>query len=98
MTDDEAAYHEAGHAIVAMKLGYACRHVSIVICNEYGDREGACCQNPMKLQHGTRQQRYEDRVAILLAADIAEDRGTHGASLGMRGTIEPISSMRSLST
>jgi hypothetical protein len=85
MTDEEAAYHEAGHAIIARKLRYWCVRVSIRVKNALGDREGACCDNPMKLTRGTAQQRYEDRVAILMAADIAETKGTAGASADHAG-------------
>jgi histone H3/H4 len=72
MTDEEAAYHEAAHAIVAMRLGYACASVSIVIKNAHGDREGAVCEDPRLTQRGTPQQRYEDRVIILAAAEVAQ--------------------------
>ena len=77
MTDEEAAYHEAGHAIVAMQLGYACASVSIVVTNETGDREGALCDDPRDerlAHHGSRQQRYEDRVTILVASEIAQQK------------------------
>jgi hypothetical protein len=72
MTDEEAAYHEAAHAIVAMRLGYACASVSIVTKNAHGDREGAVCEDPRLTQRGTPQQRYEDRVTILAAAEVAQ--------------------------
>jgi hypothetical protein len=80
MTDEEAAYHEAGHAIVAMKLGYACASVSILNKNANGDREGALCEDPRLTQLGTPRQRYEDRVTILAAAEVAQRKTTpHGS-------------------
>jgi hypothetical protein len=79
MTDEEAAYHEAAHTIVAMRLGYKCTSVSIVVKNEKGDREGAMCEDPRLTQHGAKQQRYEDRVTILVAAEIAQRKvAPHG--------------------
>ena len=39
------AYHEAGHAIVSMRLGYRCLYVTIM---PDGDRLGhACCEDPL---------------------------------------------------
>jgi hypothetical protein len=79
MTDEDAAYHEAAHVIVAMRLGYACASVSIVIKNAYGDREGAVCEDPRLTQRGTTLQRYEDRVTILAAAEVAQRKTSpHG--------------------
>ena len=43
MTNREAvAYHEAGHAVISMKLGYPCLYVTII---PDGDRLGhVCCE------------------------------------------------------
>jgi hypothetical protein len=76
MKTDETAYHEAGHAVVAMKLGYKCWSVSIVP-DEDGRPGRAICEDPRRLEQGTRQQRFERYVVIQLAAAIAELKFSH---------------------
>jgi hypothetical protein len=65
------AYHEAGHAVIAMRLGYRCRYVTIV---PKGDKAGcACCEDPMK---GDNEKKVEHALKMLMAAQIAESKHT----------------------
>ena len=51
MTDprEAIAYHEAGHAVISMKLGHKCLYITII---PDGDRLGhVCCENPLMGDH-----------------------------------------------
>jgi ATP-dependent Zn protease len=63
------AYHEAGHAVISMKLGYKCLYVTIT---PDGDRLGhACCEDPLI---GGRDDKIEHALKVLIAASLAESR------------------------
>jgi hypothetical protein len=69
MTDkrEAIAYHEAGHALISMKLGYACLYVTII---PDGDRLGhVCCEDPMVVGRGSK---IEDALKVLMAASLSE--------------------------
>jgi hypothetical protein len=66
---EAVAYHEAGHAVISMKLGYRCLYVTII---PDGDRLGhVCCEDPLVVG-------YDDKVKhalkILIAASLAESK------------------------
>lgn len=61
------AYHEAGHAVISMKLGYKCLYVTIV---PDGDRLGhVCCQDPLMAGHA---DKIRHALEVLIAASLAE--------------------------
>ena len=63
------AYHEAGHAIVSMRLGYRCLYVTIM---PDGDRLGhACCEDPLV---GGNDDKIKHALQVLLAASLAESK------------------------
>ena len=63
------AYHEAGHAIVSMRLGYRCLYVTIM---PDGDRLGhACCEDPLV---GGNDHKIKHALQVLLAASLAESK------------------------
>jgi hypothetical protein len=60
------AYHEAGHAIISMKLGYKCLYVTII---PDGARLGhVCCENPLTAG----DNKIEDALKVLIAASLSE--------------------------
>lgn len=60
------AYHEAGHAIISMKLGYKCLYVTII---PDGARLGhVCCEDPLT----TEDNKIEDALRVLIAASLSE--------------------------
>ena len=65
------AYHEAGHAVISMKLGYRCLYVTIV---PDGTRLGhACCEDPLV---GGHDDKIKHALKVLIAARLAEGRHT----------------------
>ena len=70
MTNREAvAYHEAGHAVISMKLGYRCLYVTII---PDGDRLGhVCCEDPLVVGH---DDKVKHALKILIAASLAESK------------------------
>ena len=71
MTDarEAVAYHEAGHAVISMKLGYRCLYVTII---PDGSRLGhVCCEDPLI---GGRGKKIEDALKVLIAASLAEGK------------------------
>ncbi|MFZ0398350.1 MAG: hypothetical protein WAM06_09995 [Methyloceanibacter sp.] len=63
------AYHEAGHAIVSMRLGYGCLYVTIM---PDGDRVGhACCEDPLV---GGNDDKIKHALQVLIAASLAESK------------------------
>ena len=67
------AYHEAGHAVISMKLGYRCLYVTIV---PDGTRLGhVCCEDRLISGH---DDGIEHALKVLIAARLAE--GTHTGS------------------
>ena len=63
------AYHEAGHAVISMKLGYRCLYVTVI---PDGDRLGhVCCQDP--LIRGN-DDKIEHALKVLIAASFAEGK------------------------
>ena len=69
MTDqrEAIAYHEAGHALISIKLGYACLYATII---PDGDRLGhVCCEDPMVVGRGSK---IEDALKVLMAASLSE--------------------------
>ena len=63
------AYHEAGHAIVSMRLGYRCLYVTIM---PDGDRLGhACCEDPLV---GGNDDKIKHALQVLIAASLAESK------------------------
>ena len=66
---EAVAYHEAGHAVVSMKLGYRCLYVTIT---PDGSRLGhACCEDPLI---GGHDHNIEHALKVLIAASVAEGR------------------------
>ena len=64
------AYHEAGHAVVSMKLGYKCLYVTII---PDGSRLGhVCCDNPLIRGH---DDKIKHALKVLLGARLTE--GNH---------------------
>ena len=71
------AYHEAGHAVISMKLGYRCLYVTIV---PDGSRLGhVCCEDPLV---GGHDDRIEHALKVLIAARLAEGRHVGSATWG----------------
>ena len=63
------AYHEAGHAVISMKLGYRCLYVTII---PDGGRLGhVCCEDPLI---GGHDNKIEHALKVLMAANLAEGR------------------------
>lgn len=63
------AYHEAGHAVISMKLGYKCLYVTIV---PDGDRLGHVCgEDPLSVG---RASKFQDAIKILVAASLSENK------------------------
>ena len=63
------AYHEAGHAVISMKLGYRCLYVTIIAD---GDRLGhVCCENPLA---GGHEDKIKHALQVLIAASLAESK------------------------
>jgi hypothetical protein len=61
------AYHEAGHAVISVKLGYRCLYVTIV---PDGSRLGhACCEDPLI---GGHDDKIKHALKVLIAASLAE--------------------------
>ena len=61
------AFHEAGHAVVSMKLGYKCLYVTIV---PDGSRLGhVCCEDPLI---GGHDDKIKHALKVLIAASLAE--------------------------
>ena len=79
MTDtrEAIAYHEAGHAVISMKLGYTCLYVTII---PDGSRLGhACCEDPLI---GGHDDKIKHALKVLLGARLAE--GKHVGELWVR--------------
>jgi hypothetical protein len=71
------AYHEAGHAVISMKLGYRCLYVTII---PDGDRLGhVCCEDPLV---GGHDDKIRHALKILIAASLAESRHIGSQSWG----------------
>jgi Peptidase family M41 len=63
------AYHEAGHAVISMKLGYRCLYVTII---PDGDRLGhVCCEDPLFGEHN---DKIKHALKVLIAASLAESK------------------------
>jgi ATP-dependent Zn protease len=63
------AYHEAGHAVISMKLGYRCLYVTII---PDGDRLGhVCCEDPLA---GGHDDKIKHALKVLIAASLAESK------------------------
>ena len=79
MTDEREAiaYHEAGHAVISMKLGYKCLYVTII---PDGDRAGhVCCEDPMVVGQ---DNRFKHAIKVLIAAGLAEGKHVGSPSWG----------------
>jgi hypothetical protein len=71
------AYHEAGHAVISMKLGYKCLYVTII---PDGDRQGhVCCEDPMIVGGNSK---IEDAIKVLMAAALSEGKHLGRATWG----------------
>ena len=69
MTDPRKAiaYHEAGHAVISMKLGYKCLYVTII---PDGSRLGhVCCEDPLIAGH-------DDKIKHALNREALDPRGS----------------------
>ena len=63
------AYHEAGHAVISMKLGYKCLYVTII---PDGNRLGhVCCEDPLA---GGHDDKIKHALKVLIAASLAESK------------------------
>ena len=63
------AYHEAGHAVISMKLGYRCLYVTII---PDGDRLGhVCCEDHLA---GGHDDKIKHALKVLIAASLAESK------------------------
>jgi Peptidase family M41 len=63
------AYHEAGHAVISMNLGYRCLYVTII---PDGDRLGhVCCEDPLAGEH---DDKIKHALKVLIAASLAESK------------------------
>ena len=63
------AYHEAGHAVISMKLGYRCLYVTII---PDGNRLGhVCCEDPLA---GGHDDKIKHALKVLIAASLAESK------------------------
>jgi Peptidase family M41 len=72
-TREAIAYHEAGHAVVSMKLGYKCLYVTLIPDDS---RLGhVCCEDPLIGRH---DDKIKHALKVLLAARLAE--GKHAGS------------------
>ena len=81
MTDSSSreavAYHEAGHAVISMKLGYRCLYVTII---PDGDRLGhVCCEDPLV---GGHVDKIKHALKVLIAASVAESKHVGSKSWG----------------
>lgn len=79
VTDQQKAiaYHEAGHAVISMKLGYKCLYVTII---PDGARLGhVCCEDPLV---AGRDSSIEDAMKVLMAASLSEGKHLGRASWG----------------
>ena len=66
---EAVGYHEAGHAVISMKLGYRCLYISII---PDGDRLGhVCCEDPLAGMH---DDKIEHALKVLIAASLAESK------------------------
>lgn len=71
------AYHEAGHAVISITLGYKCLYVTII---PDGDRLGhVCCEDPLIIG---REDKIEDAMKILIAAGLSEGKILEHANWG----------------
>jgi hypothetical protein len=71
------AYHEAGHAVISMQLGYRCLYVTII---PDGSRLGhVCCEDPLMRHH----HKVEHALQVLIAARLAESK--HASSRDIWG-------------
>ena len=62
-------YHEAGHAVISMKLGYKCLYVTII---PDGNRLGhVCCEDPLA---GGRDDKIKHALKVPIAASLAESK------------------------
>src|SRR6476620_3263486 len=62
------AYHDAGHAVISMTLGYRC----LVTIIPDGDRLGhVCCEDPMA---GAHDDKINHALKVLIAASLAESK------------------------
>lgn len=62
------AYHEAGHAVISMKLGYRCLYVTTI---PDGDGLGhVCCEDPMA---GGHDDKIKHALKVLIATSLADD-------------------------
>jgi len=89
--DPATAYHEAGHAVMAMSLGRPIRRVDVVA---RGNRLGTC-----EFQKGIirpTQDWLEEQILILLAGMAAEARHTGADALG--GASHDLRQVRRLAT
>jgi Peptidase family M41 len=63
------ADHEAGHAVISMRLGYKCLYVTIV---PDGSRLGhVCCEDPLV---GAHDDKIKHALMVLIAASLAESK------------------------
>jgi ATP-dependent Zn protease len=77
------AYHEAGHAVISMKLGYRCLYVTII---PDGNRLGhVCCEDPLV---GAHDDKIKDALKVLMAASLAESRHFGSRTWGCRRPCE----------
>jgi ATP-dependent Zn protease len=71
------AYHEAGHAVLSMQLGYKCLYVTII---PDGVRLGhVCCEDPLI---GAHADKIEHALKVLIGAGLAEGRQVGSKSWG----------------
>jgi hypothetical protein len=71
------AYHEAGHAVISMKLGYRCLYVTII---PDGDRLGhVCCEDPLV---GGHDDKIKHALKVLIAASLAESKQSGSRTWG----------------
>jgi ATP-dependent Zn protease len=71
------AYHEAGHAVISMRLGYRCLYVTIV---PDGSRLGhVCCEDPLV---GAHDDKIKHALMVLIAASLAESKHTGSRTWG----------------
>ncbi len=76
-TREAIAYHEAGHAVISMKLGYKCLYVTII---PDGDRLGhVCCEAPLV---GGHDDKIKHALKVLIAASLAESKHIGSQSWG----------------
>jgi ATP-dependent Zn protease len=76
-TREAIAYHEAGHAVISMKLGYRCLYVTII---PDGSRLGhACCEDPLI---GGHDDKIKHALKVLLGPSLPKV-GTSGPRRGV---------------